>query len=209
MCKSVAIINSSHEYEQLFISRGWEIADDNQEASLVVFTGGEDVSPHIYDHPPHHTTYSSWERDKQEMALLSAFPDSTPCVGICRGAQFLNVMAGGEMYQDVSDHTRAHYIRDATTGDEVFCTSTHHQMMKPSSEAILVASSTIGGTRAYWSQEQHSFVTEKSKEDYEVVFYPSYKFLCFQPHPEMSQQYPRYEPMRDYFFHCLNKYLGV
>ncbi len=113
------------------------------------------------------------------------------------------------MYQDVSGHTRSHPIKDATTGDEVFCTSTHHQMMKPSSEAVLVASSTIGGERIHWSQELGEFVVEFSEQDYEVLYYPKEKFLCFQPHPEMAQQNPRYDSMRDYFFNCLNKYLGV
>ncbi len=209
MPKKVAIINGSYEYELLFTNHGWDVVANPEKANLVVFTGGEDVSPNLYNHKKHHTTWSSLDRDAYEVNLFHWLPGNIPCVGICRGAQFLNVMCGGEIYQDVSDHTRPHTIKDAVTGKGVFCTSTHHQMMKPSSEAVLVASSAIGGTRTFYSPEKDEFVTEVSELDYEVVCYPLAKVLCFQPHPEMGQGKALYGGMRAYFFECLNKYLGV
>jgi GMP synthase-like glutamine amidotransferase len=204
--KKVAIIDSSYAYEKLFSDNGWGFSTV-QEADLVCFTGGEDVTPDLYGHEKHQTTFNNLSRDLIELDIFTHIPSTTPVVGICRGAQFLNVVCGGEMYQDVGGHTRSHWIKDSTTGEEVFCTSTHHQMMKPSSEAVLVASSTIGGARLYWDGEK--FVTEKSEVDNEVVFYKEDKVLCFQPHPEMCTGDERFNRMRSYFFECVNKYLGV
>ena len=147
----VAIINGHGGYHALFEKYGFTLADaPTRDTDLIVFTGGEDVSPHLYKHPAHPSTFFSLRRDSVESTIFQhAQFQGTPCVGICRGGQFLNVMSGGEMYQDVTKHTRDHLITDATSGFEVLVTSTHHQMMKPSSEAVLVASSALGGRRTY------------------------------------------------------------
>jgi putative glutamine amidotransferase len=56
------------------------------------------------------------ERDTFELEILSrTIQDKKPFLGICRGAQLLNIGCGGTMYQDVSefpvseDHTVAGY----------------------------------------------------------------------------------------------------
>lgn len=210
MSKKVAIVNGSNAYRNLFISLGFTVVEhvvDEQlnPVDLVVFTGGEDVTPGLYGHQAHHTTFNNVYRDQQEATIFEkCVLHGIPMVGICRGAQFLNVMSGGEMYQDVGGHGMPHEITDLVTGEVVLVSSTHHQMMKPASTGLLVASSAIGGYREHW--EGGIFKREdQAAWDYEVVFYPHTKSLCFQPHPEFTGE--DYAPMKYYFNDLLNRYL--
>lgn len=200
----VFIVNGSYAYQQLFLSMGMSITDSLEDASLVCFTGGADVTPSLYGAEKHKYTGNSYARDMQEqLVFLAAVDKNIPCVGICRGAQFLNVMSGGEMYQHVEEHTRSHTITDLQTGETVYVSSTHHQMMKPAPTGLLVASSTLGGAREWFEGEV--FKKDVSKEDIEVVFYEHTKCLCFQPHPEFDDE--GYEGMHTYFRSLLNRYL--
>ena len=94
-------------------------------------------------------------------------------------------------------------MQDARTGEIVFVSSTHHQMMKPGPEHILVASCALKGSRTYWNGAE--FETEVSEKDIEVVYYPKTKCLCFQPHPEFSSS--KYEGMKLYFEKLFFEYL--
>ena len=207
--KKCAVINGSQAYRQLFLSLGYDVVsyvidEQRNPVDLVVFTGGEDVTPQLYGHETHPTTFNSVYRDQQEATIFEkCVLHNIPMAGICRGAQFLNVMSGGEMYQDVGGHTGPHEITDLVTGETVLVSSTHHQMMKPSPEAVLVAYSTLGGDREWWDGQV--FAREKSEQDVEVVFYPGSKCLCFQPHPEFASA--EYEGMRAYFATLLTRYL--
>lgn len=202
--KKVFIVDGRGSYHEMFLSLGFELANGIDEADLICFTGGADVGPWMYDHPQHKTTYDDHRRDVFESTIFEdAKKRGIPMVGICRGGQFLNVMSGGEMYQDVTGHCYAHSITDVLTGEVVYVSSTHHQMMKPSPEAVLVAYSTLGGDREWWDGQV--FAREKSEQDVEVVFYPGTKCLCFQPHPEFSSA--EFEGMRAYFATLLTRYL--
>lgn len=210
--KNVYIVNGSAEYRKLFESLGFMLISGLSDesagalADLVVFTGGSDVSPVFYDANRHPTTYSDMGRDLQEEAIMTeALALDIPMVGICRGAQFLNVMSGGEMYQDVDKHCYPHSITDLQTGEVVYVSSTHHQMMKPSEKGLLVASSTLGGAREWY--EGQVFHKDVSEEDIEVVYYEHTKCLCFQPHPEFNGA--QYESMKVYFRSLLSRFLGV
>src|ERR1700677_4699649 len=62
--------------------------------SLVVFTGGADVAPSLYGEEASRETSSYPKRDIFETIVFQkAHSLHKPKVGICRGAQFLNVMA--------------------------------------------------------------------------------------------------------------------
>lgn len=201
----IAIINGNAQYKALFQSLGHEIVSLIQ-AQAVVFTGGADVTPALYGDSKHPFTGNDPARDNAEqMVFEQAIIMGIPMVGICRGAQFLNVMSGGRMYQHVEKHTRAHSITDVETGEVVFVSSTHHQMMLPSPDALLVATAALGGERQWFDGQ----VAKKdiSKEDIEVVYYKDTNCLCFQAHPEFNT--PEYEGMKQYFKRCLSKYLGV
>lgn len=201
---NVAIINGSSQYAALFRAIGFNVVGALDDADLVCFTGGADVSPHLYGDQNHPFTGTHPERDKMEAAIFDiCLNKGVPMVGICRGAQFLNVMSGGRMYQHVEKHTRAHEITDLQTGEVVYVSSTHHQMMMPSPEALLVASSHLGGSREWYDGQVAR--RDVSDEDIEVVYYEKTKCLCFQPHPEFDDA--SYAGMRKYFKGLLSKYL--
>jgi len=201
--KKVYIVNGSNGYSNLFQQLQFHVTDDLGDADLVCFTGGEDVSPSFYGHQRHSTTGSNIYRDQYEADIFRLCKErDIPMVGICRGAQFLNVMSGGEMYQDVRSHCADHLITDAETGEMIWVSSTHHQMMKPSSKAVIVATAGLGGERLWW--EEGIFKREVSTEDIEVVYYPETRCLCFQPHPEFTGT--KYTNMHAYFNGLLEKY---
>lgn len=92
----------------------------------LIITGGRDVDPHTYGSSRHPATDEpvddSRVRDRFELALLAAaLRRGVPVLGICRGAQVLNVALGGTLHQhlpDVLGHTRHQQ------GNAVFSTST-------------------------------------------------------------------------------------
>jgi gamma-glutamyl-gamma-aminobutyrate hydrolase PuuD len=201
--KSVYIVDSSYAYEKFFKFLGWEVVFSLSQANLVCFTGGEDVSPYLYGAVEHRYTHYNRSRDVKEMGIYNAAQQlNIPCVGICRGGQFLNVMNGGAMYQHVSSHTRDHLITDVLSLETLLVTSTHHQMMKPAKNALIVATSHMYGTREWY--EGKEFHNDVSDLDIEVVWYAKTQSLCFQPHPEFSGSV--YQPMKEYFEMLLKRF---
>ena len=85
-------------------------SDDAVEETLavldgLVFTGGPDLDPTLYDAEPHPETNSIRpDRDRAEIALLTAALErDMPVLAICRGSQALNVALGGDLEQHVPD----------------------------------------------------------------------------------------------------------
>lgn len=69
----------------------------------LLFIGGDDIDPKYYSEEPH-PQLGALEplRDEVEIALARrAYADQRPMLGICRGAQVLNVALGGTLYQDL------------------------------------------------------------------------------------------------------------
>ena len=158
---------------------GWDIVEP-EVADVIVFTGGADVSPHLYDED-NVASHTSRRRDDNCIHLFNDF--NVPRIGICRGAQFLNVFSGGRMWQDVDGHTRSHLVKDTRTLREYFCTSTHHQMMRPSPDAAIIGVATTPlSTYRLGATELERF----RSTGIEVLYYEHTNSLCFQPHPEYS-----------------------
>ncbi|TGG90683.1 gamma-glutamyl-gamma-aminobutyrate hydrolase family protein [Natronospirillum operosum] len=73
----------------------------------VVITGGHDVDPVLYAAEPEVNPRYDTERDAFESAMISqALAHGTPILGICRGAQLLNVALGGSLFQDLRARRR-------------------------------------------------------------------------------------------------------
>ncbi|HMO34408.1 MAG TPA: gamma-glutamyl-gamma-aminobutyrate hydrolase family protein [Gemmatales bacterium] len=69
----------------------------------IFLTGGVDVDPSQY-HEPRDALCGKTDRarDWAELQLVRwSLEDSKPVLGVCRGAQLLNVACGGTLYQDV------------------------------------------------------------------------------------------------------------
>lgn len=74
----------------------------------VVITGGPDLDPATYHQPRHpktdEPTAARRVRDAWEFALVrGAIRRGLPVLGICRGAQVLNVVLGGTLHQHLPD----------------------------------------------------------------------------------------------------------
>jgi putative glutamine amidotransferase len=71
----------------------------------LVITGGYDLDPASYGQQSHPTTdVPRTDRDAWEFALLQGALDrGLPVLGICRGAQVLNVALGGTLHQNLPD----------------------------------------------------------------------------------------------------------
>ncbi len=84
--------------------------EDEQELDQLVrmcegflFTGGQDVSPELYQETPLEGLVTTCgKRDAMERIVLEkAIEADRPILGICRGIQFINAALGGTLYQDI------------------------------------------------------------------------------------------------------------
>ena len=86
-----------------FTSDTQEIRQLTDLCSGILFTGGHDVCPQEYHETPLEGLISSCEkRDIMERIVLEmAIADDKSVLGICRGLQFINVVLGGTLFQDL------------------------------------------------------------------------------------------------------------
>jgi putative glutamine amidotransferase len=71
----------------------------------IVIAGGGDINPAIYGAVKHPMTdVNAPDRDSWELAIAeAAVRQGVPLLGICRGAQMLNIACGGTLHQHVPD----------------------------------------------------------------------------------------------------------
>lgn len=181
---------------------GFRLVRDPEKADMIIFNGGADIATSIYNEHPisRGIPYELSGRDIREIKLFeNAVKNNQFILGICRGAQLVNCLNGGSLWQDVTNHGRAHDIFDVRTGETQRATSTHHQMMIPGegSEIIAVAYEASSKTR----DNEHKAITrvykKSGEEDLEICFYPASRSLCIQGHPE-------YVPKSDFANYCVN-----
>ena len=197
----------------MFREAGWSIVSLIEEADLIQFTGGADINPALYGQEKHNTTHYNPERDILEKAIYNKGLElGKAFAGICRGGQFLNVMNGGTLYQNVDNHRRPHTIvcitKDPNNRLAIDATSTHHQMMRPTKDAKILAFALESSQRI--SMIEGTEITElrqAGSPDYEVLFYPKTKSLCFQPHPEHLATASK--ELKDYYFQLIKEELGI
>ena len=86
---------------------GSNAAEAVRNVSIVLFTGGEDISPTLYYTPEEwhgieaEIDYNA-ERDVSDYLTMAYCLDcDIPLMGFCRGAQMLGVISGGEVIQDI------------------------------------------------------------------------------------------------------------
>jgi len=159
---------------------------DPDSIRCAVFTGGSDVSPDLYGHKNlasgNNPRRDTIEKDVcEKLNNLGIFK-----FGICRGSQFLCVMAGGTLVQDMR-HKPRHTIRELKTDKVIEVNSLHHQMQVPpfDAEVIAVADPKHSPYYIYDDQYEPGF---KPEHEYEVVYYPDIKALGAQYHPEMMDE---------------------
>jgi len=133
----------------------------------VLFSGGSDLDPELYDQEPHDQTFGIHpERDRAELALLeAALARDMPVLAVCRGSQVLNVARGGDLVQHLPDvvgdekhkHTPGTFadhdvtLEDGTRlasllGDRAPVKSHHHQGLGRVGDGLRVAAHAEDGT---------------------------------------------------------------
>jgi len=179
------------------------------DADVILFTGGEDVTPKLYNEIAHRTTCSNLFRDAIEVNVYrEALRFSNKlCVGICRGCQFLTVMNGGKLIQNVNHHAinGTHPI-ELTNGEKIDITSTHHQMAYPFNLptenyeilgwATPPRSTIYEGSGIYWKPQF---------KEVEIIYFPKTNCLGIQGHPELM---PRNSETVTYINTLITKYLN-
>ncbi len=156
----------------------------------LLVSGGEDVEPGRYGQSPHPTV--EWVdpvRDEFEFKVVQyAFAADRPLLGVCRGAQVLNVAAGGTLVQDLASrqpalghHTQSRLdepvhdvelapssrLRAAIGADRISVNSGHHQAVESVAPAL---------TPVAWATDGVVEATES----------PSHRWIVgVQWHPEM------------------------
>lgn len=161
-----------------------------------LFTGGHDVDPALYGQQklPFCNSTSAY-RDNFEKALFEKALDyNKPVLAICRGFQFMNVVLGGSLYQDIEmqlvrsveiDHLQekpyevpAHIVKlcpdtplsELTDKKEIMVNTIHHQAVHKLSDSLCVAATALDGI-------------------IEAAYMPGEKFVVgVQWHPEFTYQ---------------------
>jgi gamma-glutamyl-gamma-aminobutyrate hydrolase PuuD len=197
--KEVFIVSDyGTEYRQMFEKAGWSITDRIEHADLIQFVGGEDVTPSFYGQHPHHSTRSNLKRDLYEQTVfLASLKLKKPMAGICRGGQFLNVMNGGQLWQDVDGHCGRHEAlsTDLKASHKIAVTSTHHQMMilpNPRTNLMVLMTANCCSKRTKMnslkSKKPSAIIVGDAPKDIEAVYFTETNCLCFQPHPEFEKE---------------------
>jgi putative glutamine amidotransferase len=90
-------------------------ADYAQALDGLVLQGGADISPLAYGEEPQQPEWAGDPmRDRYEIELVREFRQAGKAVlGICRGAQLINVALGGSLHQDIPAHRSDDYDQHA------------------------------------------------------------------------------------------------
>jgi GMP synthase-like glutamine amidotransferase len=157
-------------------------------ADALILWGGTDIHPSFYKEQSHiqnetKHTYEVSSRDLIEWHLMrEAKQYGIPIIGVCRGAQFLSVFAGGSIIQHVTGHLSGHEVK-TYDGKSVYAAANHHQMMHiDETEYELLAWSSSLST--LYQGEFNKTVKRILDVDPEVVYFPEIKGFAIQPHPE-------------------------
>lgn len=148
-----------------------EITDEDVEQLVrmcdgFLFSGGPDPHPFLFgEETQAHCGNASIARDTMELKLLKAvMAAKKPVLGICRGAQIINVGLGGNIYQDIPSQTErsfpiahkqpfaypvpSHHVsvvkgtllsEIAAGKDEIAVNSFHHQAVNVPAPGLIVS----------------------------------------------------------------------
>ncbi len=160
------------------------IVDKMEDADLILFTGGEDISGSIYNKKEHPTTSSNWNRDRYEIEQFrKAQVLELPIIGICRGAQFCGAMSGAQIVQHM-EHPYLHPVK-TISGDEIIVSSTHHQAqyIKEMDQNDVELIAWAENLSEFHYGESYDDVLDGDKE-VEIAYYNKTRCLAIQSHPE-------------------------
>ena len=159
----------------------------------LIIPGGPDADPTFYgEEPSRHIGSTNYKRDVFEAELFKAFYKAgKPIFGICRGCQFINILMGGSVYQDLAADNPDSYIRHSQGADGSY--PTHHVEIAKGSSLY----KSLGAT-AYVNSRHHQgikkvgeglTVTAKAADGVvEAVETADGQIIAVQWHPENMWQ---------------------
>jgi gamma-glutamyl-gamma-aminobutyrate hydrolase PuuD len=155
---------------------------------LVLFTGGADISPTLYgETSPKGMCGSDLNRDRIEIRIFKhAISNNVKVAGICRGMQFVNVMAEGRMFHHVSNHAGSIHNIQVANGEVLEVNSLHHQMCILGSDTVLVGWAKPNISEIYYGNrdEQVGF----GEKEAEIIIVPNQNACGVQYHPEIMDK---------------------
>ncbi|WP_084360701.1 gamma-glutamyl-gamma-aminobutyrate hydrolase family protein [Hydrogenophaga palleronii] len=145
---AVAFMVPAVAHDSKHAARHLKVEHVVQELDALVLQGGADVAPQTYGQTP---MDPRWQgdvvRDRYELALLRAFlAQKKPVLGVCRGAQLLNVAFGGTLYQDIPTQCPAAHahvdtdLYDQLEHDVTFLQGTALTRLYPNASQLRVTS---------------------------------------------------------------------
>lgn len=195
----VYCVGSNHDF--LWLKDDNFIRSGYNEADIVIFPGGSDWSPSFYGQKEGSRTYSHDLIDTyQAHKALRCINDKKFMIGICRGAQMLCVLAGGNLIQDVSNHAGRNHSMHTYDGKILMTNSLHHQMMDvlsipdQASYQMLAWSDPISTRYLNGHDEEICFYGTDipyigtMEIEPEIVYYSNIGGFGVQGHPEMYME---------------------
>jgi len=186
---------------------------------LILFTGGSDVDPSIYgETSPKGLCEFNPERDRREKLIFKrALRDNIKMTGICRGMQFLSVMAGGKLIHHLDGHASwgTHALACSKNDKIIQVNSFHHQMAVPPSDGYIIGWCPDKRSDNYYGDED--LPVKWPGPEVEALYLPKIRTCGVQWHPEMmhdgSGGFLFYQEMIDDFLNMSdkefsNKYTG-
>lgn len=180
------------------------IAQQLAQVQGLILSGGHDVDPHLYGEELDQKIGEIWPaRDHFDMRLLKlAEKIHLPILGICRGAQIINVAHGGSLYQDLSlrkKPTLKHFQGHSPS------LPTHQVNVKADSKLAQV----LGKTQIQVNSFHHQLIKDVAS-DLQVSAVASDgvveglesadgRLLAVQWHPEMLHANPQVDYMNNLF----------
>ncbi len=203
-----AIVYDCFGVGSLFKKRGfevisWDTKTRNSDFDILVFTGGSDIDSMLYNEKPVHCGGFNKARESNEQLAWSMSYGKFK-VGICRGGQFLNVKAGGKLWQDVDNHSGTHPVVDVRNGKIYPVSSAHHLMMIPPPQHEVIATAKRATTFKSEKKILKRGASGAPEEDIEAIWIRNFKSLCFQWHPEFGP-----DECEDYSFNLINEYYNA
>lgn len=169
------------------VTRLKTLLDSPDRVKLVVFTGGEDIHPSLYNgRDDYGLCFSRLKRDILEKDIFGfCRRHDIKMTGICRGLQLLNVMAGGFMYHHLKNHGLMgfHNVYFPHIDNVLQVTSTHHQLVGLTDGSLPIA----------WAQPSRSpiYVGPNGElnnipdHEIEAAVFPNINAMGVQYHPEI------------------------
>jgi putative glutamine amidotransferase len=148
----------------------------------LIMTGGEDIDPSYYNEEVEPTLEEvNAARDQSDFILLTAALErDMPILAICRGYQFLNVVCGGTLYQDIPtqfetetlhrsldqvdfvyhniDIAEGSQLAEIMGSDPINVNSWHHQAIKDLGDGLSVVAMAQGGIVEAIEKDGSTFV---------------------------------------------------